>query len=203
MTWALWFLGGVALLAGPARADLAAERQQLATEMRALDARFERERTECGQRFALNACIDQARNRHRQAQTALKARQRELDEQQRAQKALDRRTAIDRRQQTLPAQQSLQPDASQPAAAASPSTPAAISPAAAAARREARERRAAEAAAAHAKAAERAAAARKLQASIQADQERIKARQAQREAKGKKVLPLPPPPAPPASAPGG
>ena len=187
LRWAGWIF--VALMGGGAAlADDAALQRQLAAERQAVDARFEREQSDCRQRFALNACIDEARARQRQALSSLRLQQREIDERRRTQRAADRQQAIERRQSAVDGR---------PAPA---SAPAARAPRAAASRPQATRDRAADRAAAQAKAAERAAAARKLQAEIQADQARILERQTRRAAKGKAAVPLPAPSAP--SAPG-
>ena len=169
---------------GLAAADEAAQRQQLAAERRAADSRFQQAQADCRQRFALNACIDDARAAHRRALAGVKERERVLDEGQRRQRALDRQTAIDRRQQVAE-ERPPEPDARPLARGASAARPSA--------RREGDARRARDAAVAQAKAAERAAAARKLQAAIEADQARIKERLAKREAQGRKAQPLPSP----------
>jgi colicin import membrane protein len=178
------------LACGLAAADETGARQQLAAEGRALDARYEREQADCRQRFALNACLDEARAKHRRDQAALKARQRALDESLRQQRAAERQSDIDRRQQAVQSRLAA-PEATAP----SRSTPARTAPAVP---RDSEVRRSQAAAAARAKAEERAEAARRLQASIQADQARIRERQAKREAQGRKAQALPTP----ASAPG-
>lgn len=174
---------GLAAAAQPA--DDGVLRQQLAAQRQEIDARFQREQAECRQRFAVNACLDQARAHQRKSLSDHRAREHALDERQREKRASGRQQAIERRQQAV-LERSAAPEPRASAAQAEPATP-----------RPLRGRdRASAAAEAQAKAAERAAAARKLQAAIQADQERIKARQAHRAAQGRKAEPLPPPPAP-------
>ena len=178
------------LVCGLAAADETGARQQLAAEGRALDARYEREQADCRQRFALNACLDEARVRHRRDQAELKARQRALDEGLRQQRAAERQADIDRRQQAMQSRLA-GPEATAPGRS-TPSRPPAAE------RRDSEARRNQAAAAARAKAAERAEAARQLQATIQADQARIRERQAKRESQGRKAQPLPSPASAPA-----
>jgi colicin import membrane protein len=184
-----WIAGILLALLASAAAlgDDAALQRQLAAERQAVDARFERDKADCQQRFALNACVDEARTRQRQALAALRMQQREVDERQRIQRTSERRAAIERRQAAT---------ASRPVAASAASAAAARTPRVAAERAQLNRDRAAERATAQAKAAERAAAARKLQATIQADQARIQERQSRRAAQGKAVAPLPPPSTP-------
>lgn len=182
-----------ALLAAGAQAqqDNAAQplQRRLDAARAAADARFESESAACRQRFAVNACIDTARQRRRQAVVSLQAEQRALDEADRRQRAADRQAEVTRKQ----AEVARRDAASAPAPAASAAdAPIGPRPRAAASPR-------ADASDAAAKAAVRAEAARQRQAEIQADQARIQARMAKRAAQGKQPLPLPPVPG--ASAP--
>jgi hypothetical protein len=95
-----WIAGILLALLASAAAlgDDAALQRQLAAERQAVDARFERDKADCQQRFALNACVDEARTRQRQALAALRMQQREVDERQRIQRTSERRAAIERRQ---------------------------------------------------------------------------------------------------------
>lgn len=177
----------------PAQDDLTQRQAHIAAERAALAARAEREATDCRQRFAVTPCLDEVRRRQRQAQAALDAEQRAIDEARRARRLADRQAAVERKQaevaRRLAASAATVGSAAAPAAAAASVPPVAPAP----------QRRAPSDAAA--KAAARAEAARRLQAEIQADQARIRDRQARRAASGKPVHPLPAPPAGPASDP--
>jgi len=177
--------------AGVQAQDEAADLQRrIATERAAVDARFAAESSACRQGFAVTACLDDARRRHRQAVAALQAELRALDEAKRRRKADERQAAVARKQaevaRRLASAASVPTVASAPSAAASRPPPA-VAPARAAASEAA------------ARAAARAEAARRLQAEIKADQARIRDRIDKRAAQGKQPLPLPPAPA--ASAP--
>jgi hypothetical protein len=181
MCWLAVVLLSGGLASGAVAAPSADTRQQLAAEGQALQARHEREQVECRQRFATNACLEDARNRHRRAEADLKARQRSLDDNQRQQRALDRQADIARRQQAVQSRLASPEAASQPRATEARTPPAE--------RRDSEARRSQ--AAARAKAAERAEASRTLQATIQADQARIRERQARQASQGRKAQPLP------------
>lgn len=180
----------LALLAGSAHAqDDAAARQRRIDEARAAaDARFEAESAACRQRFAVNACLDDARQRRRQALAAVQAEQRALDEAGRRERAADRRAEVARKQAEVARRTAAPtPAASAASAGSAAETPSASRPRAATSPR-------AEASDAAAKAAARAEAARKRQEQIKADQARIQARIDKRAAQGKQPLPLPPVP---------
>ncbi len=176
-----------------ALADDASLRQQIAAERAAIDTRFERDQAECGQRFALNACLDDARLRRRQAMATLQARQLEIDTRQRVQRAAERQRELERKSQQLNARQAATATAPQPEQASAGQGPSTAQAPAIHQR--------SQAVAARAKASERATAARKLQADIKADQARIAARIAKRSAQGQVPAPLPALPAASASGP--
>ena len=173
-------------LAG-AQVDDAPMRSRIAEERGAAASRLEREQAECLQRFALNLCLDEARARHRQVDAGLQAQLRRLDERRRLERATQRQASVARKQQRVEPRSAREP-AQQPIptalAEADPSAEAATLPTS----RKSRSKKASTAAAA---ASERAVAARRLQADIKADQRRIDARLARREAQGKKNAPLP------------
>ncbi len=82
----------------PARADDSAERSRIARERADAQARFEARRRECETRFAVTACVDEARAEHRQALQRLRREEGVLDEAQRRQRAAARMAAIEARQ---------------------------------------------------------------------------------------------------------
>lgn len=176
------------LVAGgaPAQDDAADPRRHIAAERKAADARYESEAAACRQGFAVNACLDDARRRHRQAVAALQARQRTFEEARRRQRADERQAEVARKQAEVARR------AAAPASAPAPKAGAAAAASAPRPRAAASARDASPDAAA--KAAARAQAARKLQAEIKADQARIQARTAKRAAQGKQPSPLPPAP---------
>ncbi|GAB1389345.1 MAG: hypothetical protein AMXMBFR78_05200 [Rubrivivax sp.] len=128
-------LGAAAAASGSASADAAAPpRQRLAEEKAAVEARYEREAAACGQRFAVNDCLDQARRQRRQALAALRAQEQALDAQQRQQRAAERAAESRRRQERIAADQARIRDRMHKRAARGkpvPPLPAAPSPAAA------------------------------------------------------------------------
>lgn len=75
----------------------AAQRAQLARERREVDQRFAREREECARRFAVTACVEQARREQRSARERLDAQLTALDEAQRRQRAAQAKERVDRR----------------------------------------------------------------------------------------------------------
>src|SRR5450432_402848 len=77
----------VALLASVTLAGVAAaasaddtERQRIATERAAAEARYVARERECRERFVVTSCVDDAKRERRQVLDALKARQLRLDE---------------------------------------------------------------------------------------------------------------------------
>lgn len=188
-------VAGLLLLTGvgaPAQDDLAQRHARIAAERAALAERVEREAAECRQRFAVTPCLDEVRRRQRQAQAGLDGEQREIDDARRARRMAERQAEVDRKQSEV-ARRVATPSAAAASAAAPPTETASGKPADPAPPRKAPSDAAAKAAA-------RAEAARRLQAEIQADQARIRERQAKRAASGKQVQPLPAPPQGAASA---
>ena len=82
----------------PARADDSAEGSRIARERAEAQARFEARRRECETRFAVTACVDEARAEHRQALQRLRREEGVLDEAQRRQRAAARMAAIEAKQ---------------------------------------------------------------------------------------------------------
>jgi len=89
-------LAGICVLLAsyePARADDSAERARIARERADVEARFQAQRRECETRFAVTACVDEARAGHRQGRE-----EGVLDEAQRRQRAAARLSAIEEKQ---------------------------------------------------------------------------------------------------------
>ena len=157
------------------------------SEQKRIDEQWHAEQAACRGRFDVNACLAEARLRHRKAVAELKATRQADDARQRSQRAAARQAAIDRRQEEVQARTAA---ASSAAASSGKGARTAAAPSARAASRPASP---AASDGAQARAAERAAAAQRVQATIRADQARIQARVAQRAAKGASAAPLPPP----------
>ena len=134
---------------GLARADDAAERTRIARERAEATALFEQRQRECGQRFAVTACVDQARAEHRQVLSRLRRQEGVLDEAQRKQRAAQRMADIRekvsaeeaRERAPRPARREPELRASTPRPAASPREAATPASQASAAERSAREAR--------------------------------------------------------------
>lgn len=188
-------LTGLPLLA----AAMADERTQLAAERRSLGDRFDTEQRDCAKRFAVTACVDDTQARRRAALAPLRERELRLDEAERRQRAAERRAAIGAK---------LAAAASRPAEAASPTDssaepvvrvrapPGAASGAVRTPGPKADEAgRAAQAAQATqaAQAEQRVREAQARQHDLQAAQQRIQRRLAQRAARGNQAEPLPVP----------
>ncbi|MBK7530108.1 hypothetical protein [Piscinibacter sp.] len=86
----LWVCGLLACI--PAQADDRQERARIARERDEATLRFQQRQRECEQRFAVTACVDEARAEHRQA--LLRLRGQESDEAERKQRAAQRMAAI-------------------------------------------------------------------------------------------------------------
>lgn len=163
------------------------EREALARERSRLQARFAAEEAACRDRFAVNACRDEVRERRREALEPLRERELALDEADRRERAAERRRAIRARQEEAarrpppPTESRLRPRELAPAA--SRAMPARTPP----------DRRTRES-----EAAGRAAAAERRREDALATQERIEQRQREREAAGRTALPLPLPGSAPA-----
>ncbi len=171
----------------PAHADDRADRARIARERAEADARFQARRRECAQRFAVTACVDEARAEHRQTVQRLRSEEGVLDEAQRRQRAAARLAEIEERQRaereraSAPrasreaAPMQVKPPRERPAPAAKNASAPASSP-----------DHAAEEARSRARFEER-------QRFAREHREQAQARQAQREKDGKKVAPLPDP----------
>jgi colicin import membrane protein len=168
------------------------ERAAIAAERAAVQQRFVAEERDCQGRFAVNACVEDARQRRREALAQLRERELKLDQAERQRRAAERREAVAAKQAAARARP--------PTAAASAAPPQLrvrepLLPASGAARpsRSGPDRNEQAAAAA-----ERARASEARRQDIQAAQERVKRREAERAARGKDNAPLP---LPAASAP--
>jgi hypothetical protein len=84
---------GCAGLAAFAQGD-ASERERIARERAAAQARFVLKDRECQARFAVTACVDEAKRERRSTLTELRSRSATLDEADRKQRAERRRQAI-------------------------------------------------------------------------------------------------------------
>lgn len=82
----------------PARADDSAERARIVRERGEVEARFQQRQRDCQARFAVTACVDEARAEHRQALQRLRREEGVLDEAQRRQRAAARLAAIEEKQ---------------------------------------------------------------------------------------------------------
>lgn len=206
VSWLLSLL--LACVALAAAAD-DAERARIAAERQALNERFAQEERECQRRFAITPCLDDVRSRRRAALALLRARELQLDDAERQQRAADRRAAIEAKQRLqaarppaplapAPEVRVRPPTAPAPAPAPEVHARPLPAPAPAASAATVPRRTAVDAQARAARAAERAKAAQHRSEAAAADRARIERRLAEREAAGKAVTPLPMP----ASAPG-
>jgi hypothetical protein len=73
-----------------AMAAVEAERGRLAAERAAIESRYSARERECRERFVVTSCVDDARRERRQGLDALRARQIQLDEARRRDRAADR-----------------------------------------------------------------------------------------------------------------
>jgi colicin import membrane protein len=89
--------GLVAAAQGPGALDDRAERERIARERSEATARHDQRRRECEQRFAVTACVDEARAEHRQTMIRLRRQEALLDEGQRKARAAQRLAAIEQK----------------------------------------------------------------------------------------------------------
>ena len=174
--------GGDAAAREQARARIQAERTRI-------EAQFNADVAECQQRFVVTACVNEARQRRRDALAAPRAEGLALDDMERHARAVARREALQAKQREAAAQAAPALSASAPLTRVRPASPAATAASGAHRRRSP----ASAASAAEAAAQERSDATRERQAEIEAAQVRIRARQAERLREGKVVAPLPVP----------
>jgi len=187
MRWLTLFLPLLFWLQAALPAD-DAERARLATVRQALIDRFAQEELACQQRFFVNACVEDVSRRRREALAPLRARELELDDAERQQRAAERRAAIEAKQRE---------HAARPAPASapelSPRPPADSASAWPASAASASQQSSAEAQARAAQAAERARASQRRREEAEAVLERVRRRVAEREAAGRAAAPLPVP----------
>lgn len=89
--------GLVAVAQGPAAIDDRVERERIARERSEATARHDQRRRECELRFAVTACVDEARAEHRQTMIRLRRQEALLDEGQRKARAAQRLAAIEQK----------------------------------------------------------------------------------------------------------
>ena len=87
-------LGAVATSAASASATFATERQRIASERAAAEARFAARERECKTRFVVTACVDEAKGERRDALDKLRARQLGADEVRRRERAAQRQSEL-------------------------------------------------------------------------------------------------------------
>ncbi len=171
-----------------AAVDGAGERKRIASERAAVEQRFKADQVECAQRFAVNACMDAARQSRREALSPLRQQELLLSDAERKQRAADRAKAIERNRVEADAR-ALAPAPMASAVRIRSALPPASAPP--------RERSASGPRQGADKAAERAAETDRRRQEAEADRERIRIRVEKRAAEGKKVAPLPTPEARP------
>jgi colicin import membrane protein len=189
-----------AVLAAPDTAA-AQERQRLAAERQAVEARFAAEDADCRQRFMVTDCVDDVRQRRRDALAGLREQELALEDAERRARVAERQRAVARKSAEAasrpasgpisapiaaptPFPLSPLPDLRPPVASSSaPAASAAI--AADPVRRNGPDPEAAR------DAARRASAAEQRRQDAEAERARIAAREAERAARGKPVAPLP------------
>jgi colicin import membrane protein len=177
---------GSASAAATAAATAAAQRQQIKTDRAAVDARYKQAEADCSQRFAVSGCIADAQAQRREAMTGLRQRELVLDE---AQRQADADESA-RRVQAKQAEAASKP-APVPRAASAPASAAASAAAGPAPGERARQRsKTADEAAA---ATTRVAAQQRRASEAAAHRQDVEQRNAERNARGKKVSPLPVP----------
>lgn len=191
-TWRSWIGVWLVVLAWPVQAQgsPAEERQRIQLERRAIEARYQSELGACAERFAVNACRDEARSRRRDGLAPLRQQELILSDQERKQRAAARardiernRLAADARALAPPPVASAVRGRSSESTASGGTLPVPHKPPGSAA----------SIATAARKAAQRASEAAQRQIEAQAGRERIRTRIVEREAAGKKSSPLPVP----------
>jgi hypothetical protein len=169
------------------------ERRRIADERRALDARYAQDLRACHEQFVVTSCVDDARQRWRQALAPLREQEQGLDEAARQQRARERQAELVARQAKA-AQRAASSTtqgtrlAKPPRAASSAAAGASDVPASSASKAGAKDF------SADAQARERARTAQAVRTQSELDQQRIAQRERQSAAKGKRSDPLPVPP---------
>ena len=170
------------LAALPAAAD---ERARIAAERHAVEQQFAADETECRERFAVTACLDDAKAKRRGALAELKRQELVLDDAERKRKAADRLLAVERRRAEAAARAEAPPAVVKPPRGAAPPAAIASRPAPVPHTPPVPDEQAA---------ARRAAQAQKLRDEAAEDRRQIQLREEERARKGKPVTPLPVPP---------
>ncbi len=78
-------------------AQMQAERERIGSERARVEAEFARREKDCGRRFFVNSCMEDARRDHRHAVRELQAQEAVLDETDRQQRAAERLGEIEKR----------------------------------------------------------------------------------------------------------
>ncbi len=190
---AAWTAGAV-LAAEPVGA--AAERERIRLERAAVEARYKQGEMACRERFAVTGCVTDLQTQRREALTALRQREIELDEARRKVEAEENARRLEAKRAAAQSKPVPEPRP-EPAAGASAARSAASAASAPSERARRRSKTADDAAAAAA----RAAAQQRRRSEAAAHRHSVEQRNAERAARGKKSTPLPVPAAlPPASA---
>ena len=197
----LVLLAGAMVQAAPADETRQLEqlRARIQAERTRIDEMFSADTAACQQQFAVTACVEQARQRRRDALAGARSQALLLDDIERRERAVARREAITVKQREaasraaplLPA--SASEFASASASASASTSIARMRPSPSAASAAIRRSHSAAASEAAAEALRRAQATRERQAEIEATQDRIRARQIERLREGKVAAPLPVP----------
>ncbi len=164
-------------------------RARIQTERTRIESRFNAEMAACQQRFVVTACMDEARQRRREALAVPRAEGLALDDIERRERAVARRELLQAKQREAAVGGAPALSASAPFARVRPGAEAASAASAPQRRKNSGDAAAAAETAAQA----RSRAARERQAEIEATQARILARQAERLREGKAAAPLPVP----------
>lgn len=176
LTWVLGCLAALlgnapAVAAGTADGD-AAERERIARERQAVEARFEAARRDCEARFVVTDCLAAARAQRREALAPLQQQLHMLDDARRRQRAVERLQAIQERESAAATRPALEAPAPPPAASNPPQP----------SRRHAARPAALSASAAQQQSQERAARYERRQQEARAHDDAVKARNARRDA---------------------
>jgi hypothetical protein len=181
----LWVLT-LCLASGLAGAEPPDERTRLAAERQAVTQRFDQEEQACRQKFASTGCLADVRARRREALAPLRERELSLADQDRQQRAQERRRSLAAKQQAA---------AERPVEAPAPVLKLRQAPPPADSASAAPTPRTDDQGVREAEAAQRAQANARRQAEIEAGKKRVADRVAARASEGKPVQPLPPLPA--------
>lgn len=195
----LVLLAGAMVQAAPADETRQLEqlRARIQAERTRIDEMFSADMAACQQQFAVMACVEQARQRRRDALAGPRSQALLLDDIERRERAVARREAITVKQREAASRAApLLPASASESGSASASASTSIvrvRPSPSAASAAIRRSHSAAASEAAAEALRRAQATRERQAEIEATQDRIRARQIERLRKGKVAAPLPVP----------